>query len=130
MITAKISIFIIRLLTITFLILNYFNILQPLSGNFCKIIPIYLIVGIIFNFLGIFALLFLASRAGEEEKEIIASAKHKTNKLVQAISIIIFCLLVINGFAATVALFIAYELLGAIYRNTLKIAKKDLEIEV
>ena len=130
MITAKISIFIIRLLTITFLILNYFNILQPISSNFCKIIPIYLIAGIIFEFLGILALIYLVGKAGEEEKEIIASAKHKTNKLVQAISIIIFCLLVINGFTATVALFLVYEISAAIYRNTLKIAKKDLEIEV
>lgn len=130
MTTVKISIFIIRLLTIAFLILNYFNILQPISGNFCKILPLYYLVGTILNFLGILAILFFLNRAGEEEKEIIASANYKTNEFVQAISIIIFCLLVINGFAATVTIFLLYQLGGAIYNNALKLAKKDLGIEV
>lgn len=128
--TTKYTVLFFDLLTIAVLILNYLNILQPISGNFCKILPIYYFVGIIFGFLGILALLFIASKAGEEEKEIIASAKHKTNKFVQAVSIIIFCLLVINGLTAAVALFLVCELLAFIYRNALKIIKQDLGIEV
>lgn len=112
---------------ITAMIFNYYNIFQPISGNLCKCIPVYLTFGIILLILAIALIFCLYVFATKEEVQKSIRDYKPTNKIYNLITtLIIFVLYIINGFIGNLILHIVYKLLAALLKIEVQTIKDDL----
>ena len=112
---------------ITAMIFNYYNIFQPISGNLCKCIPVYLTFGIILLILAIALMFCLYVLATKEEVQKSIKDYKPTNKIYNLITtLIIFVLYIMNGFIGNLILHIVYKLLAALLKIEIQAIKDNL----
>lgn len=112
---------------ITAMIFNYYNIFQPISGNLCECIPVYLTFGIILLIVAITLIYCLYVFSTKEEVQKSIENYKPTNKIYNLImSLVIFALYIMNGFIGNLILHIVLKLLAALLKIEIQIIKDDL----
>lgn len=106
---------------------NYYNIFQPISGNLCKCIPVYLTFGIILLIVAITLIYCLYVFSTKEEVQKSIKDCKPTNKIYNLImSLVIFALYIMNGFIGNLILHVVYKLLAALLKIEVQTIKDDL----
>lgn len=112
---------------ITAMTCNYYNIFQPISGNLCKCIPVYLTFGIILLIVAITLIYCLYVFSTKEEVQKSIEDYKPTNKIYNLImSLVIFVLYIMNGFISNLILHIIYKLLATLLKIEIQTIKGDL----
>lgn len=106
---------------------NYYNIFQPISGNLCKCIPVYLTFGIALLIIAITLIYCLYVFSTKEEVQKSIEDYKPTNKIYNLImSLVIFALYIMNGFIGNLILHVVYKLLAALLKIEIQTIKDDL----
>lgn len=128
---SKVTNILFNFILITFLILNSFNIFQPISGNICKCIPVYLSFGILLSLIGII-LIFLLFCFGTKNQilDLLKDYKKKNKYYNVIVSAIIIIMFIINGFVGNLALYLILKCLLAILTIEIDVIKEKIESEI
>lgn len=112
---------------ITAMIFNYYDIFQPISGNLCKCIPVYLGFAIILFIIAIILIFSMYVFSTKEEVQKAVKDYKPTNKIYKFITtLVIFTLYIMNGFIGNLILHIVLKLLAALLKIEIQAIKDDL----
>lgn len=113
---------------ILFLFLNYLGVYQPLTGNICKCVPVYLSFGILISLIGIILMFIIFCFGTKEQTLESVKTLRKNNKFYNIVtSIIIVIAFIINGFVGNLILFIILKSLLFILSTEVEVIKENIE---